>query len=245
MLRPPRLLVTDLDGTLLGDRGSLAHLCEMLNREGAPKLVFATGRQHDSATALLHEWRVSCGDYLIAGVGSEIYEREDEAWRALPWPAVDARWDAERIRSLLADLPLEAQPVRSPVKISYVASLDLAAIVRERLRAERIEASVIHSHGALLDVLPPGVDKGSAVAWLAARLHVDPSHVMTCGDTENDLAMLALPCPSIIVSNALTSLRVAAASMHRVYIASRPHAAGILEGLFRYGWLTASGWVTS
>lgn len=242
MSRPLRLLVTDLDGTLLGDRDALAHLCNLFSRDDAPALAFATGRQRESAVTLLEQWNVSCGDFLIAGVGSEIYERTASGWNALPWPPDNERWDAERVRAALAGLPLEPQPVSSPVKVSYVATPESAAHAVDRLESLAIDANVVHSHGDLLDVLPSGVDKGSAVSWLTRHLEIDSSAVITCGDTENDLAMLALSCASIIVSNARREVRAAAASMEHVYIAGRPHAGGILEGLRRYGWLTPDGW---
>ncbi|MDE2483081.1 MAG: HAD-IIB family hydrolase [bacterium] len=243
MSAPTRLLVCDLDGTLVGNDAALAWLLDALTWDGAPMLAFATGRQHDSACALLERANVRAGAYLIAGVGSEIYERDGDAWRALPWPPASSTWDAERIRTSLADVPeLHPQAVHSPHKISYVAHPRTLARVRDALEGSGITATLVHSHDELLDILPPGVDKGSAVRHLAERLGLRLDAVMTCGDTENDLAMLALPGPAVIVGNAHPRLRAAAVRMRNVYIARAEAAAGIREGLERFGWLTTLGW---
>ena len=39
-------------------------------------------------------------------------------------------------------------------------------------------------------VLPPGASKGSGVSKLLQELNVEPQHLMTLGDGENDVEML-------------------------------------------------------
>lgn len=246
MQRSRRLLVCDLDGTFLGDRKALETLTVLLGLDGAPLLAFATGRQYASATALLGQWNVSDGAFLIAGVGSEMYARQEDRWRPLAWPPVADAWSAARVRTVLDAIPdIALQPVCSAVKVSYYADSSQVDGVRRALEDAGLGANVIHSHGELLDVLPPGVHKGAAVKSLALANGVDLRDVMTCGDTENDVAMLELPGPSVIVGNACSGLRARAARMPNVYISAGRCANGIVEGLRRYGWLTPDGWTRS
>jgi sucrose-phosphate synthase len=240
------LLVCDLDGTLLGEPVSLKILLKLLREPNAPVLAFASGRQGFSATALLSEWGVDSGAYLIAGVGTELYRRIGKTWISVAgWPELTHPWEAQRVRRELQTLDSiapQSVPVNSPYKLSYYAAPAAVDHVRERLRLGGIEATLVHSHEQMLDVLPPGIDKGSAVRWLARRLRTPFEKIMTCGNTANDIAMLGLPCASVIVGEADNDLLAAAPSLPETYVASAPCAAGIIEGLQHYGWLSGSAW---
>lgn len=240
------LLVCDLDGTLLGEPLSLRILLNLLRAPNAPVLAFASGRQGFSATALLSEWGVDRGAYLIAGVGTELYRRIGKAWTPVAgWPELARPWEAQRVRRELqavTSIAPQHVPVDSPYKLSYYAQREAIEDVRRRLRSGGIEATLVHSHEQMLDVLPPGVDKGSAVRWLARRLRTPLSSVMTCGNTANDIAMLQLPCASVVVGEADEELLAAAPSLPETFVANASCAAGIIEGLQHHGWLNGSAW---
>jgi sucrose-phosphate synthase len=241
-----KLLICDLDGTLLGDDASLRILLRYFREPAAPVLAFASGRQGYSATALLAEWDVKLGAYLIAGVGTEIYRRIGKRWMPIgAWPELNAPWDGSRVRGHLAQLE-ELRPqsitVTSSYKLSYFASADAEQRVARTLHAAGLQATIVHSHGDMLDVLPPGIDKGSAVAWLARRLAIPFERMMTCGNTINDLAMLKLPCASVVVGDSEHALREAATSLPNTYLAKAPCADGVIEGLRAFGWLRGSVW---
>lgn len=241
-----RLLVTDLDGTLFGDDASLEILLRALEKPDAPVVAFATGRQGFSAMPLLDRRTAAAGEYLIAGVGTEMYRRVGKRWLAIAqWPYLRAPWDPQRIRRVLADIAtLRPQTLRaeSAYKVSFVAPADAVREVRKALRAARIDAVVIHSHGELLDILPAGIDKGSATQWLAGRLGVPMPSTMTCGNTANDVGMLQLPCASVVVGNADGELREALPRLPNTFAAEAACAAGIVEGLHHFGWLRGSVW---
>ncbi len=63
---------------------------------------------------------------------------------------------------------------------------------------------------SILDLLPPGVSKGSALERLAARLGVDRKETMAIGDNWNDLEMLEWAGQGIVMANAGTELRTLA-----------------------------------
>jgi hypothetical protein len=64
----------------------------------------------------------------------------------------------------------------------------------------------------LLDLLPRGVSKGSALEKLAARLGVDRKEVMAIGDNWNDVDMLDWAGQGVVMGNAALELRAMANS---------------------------------
>lgn len=241
-----RLLACDLDGTLLGDEASLREFVRLLDAPRAPILAFATGRQAYSAIQLLAQWGVGAGSYLIAGVGSEMYRRIGKRWMPLAaWPDLHKPWDPGLVRRhLLAFEDLRPQPLRSSsaYKLSYFSAPETVERVRSALREADIDATLIHSHGDMLDVLPAGVDKGSAVAWLARHLTISLENTITCGNTTNDIAMLRLACASVIVGGSDEDLLAQSGTLPQIYLAKAVCAGGIIEGLRAFGWLDELGW---
>jgi len=63
---------------------------------------------------------------------------------------------------------------------------------------------------SILDLLPPGVSKGWALARLASRLGVDRRETMAIGDNWNDVDMLEWAGQGVIMGNAAQELRTMA-----------------------------------
>jgi Cof subfamily protein (haloacid dehalogenase superfamily) len=63
---------------------------------------------------------------------------------------------------------------------------------------------------SILDLLPPGVSKGWALARLAARLGVDRKETMAIGDNWNDVNMLEWAGQAVMMGNAAQELRTMA-----------------------------------
>jgi Cof subfamily protein (haloacid dehalogenase superfamily) len=63
---------------------------------------------------------------------------------------------------------------------------------------------------SILDLLPPGVSKGWALARLAARLGVDRKETMAIGDNWNDVDMLEWAGQGVMMGNAAQELRTMA-----------------------------------
>jgi Cof subfamily protein (haloacid dehalogenase superfamily) len=63
---------------------------------------------------------------------------------------------------------------------------------------------------SILDLLPPGVSKGSALERLAARLGVDRKETMAIGDNWNDVDMLEWAGQGVMMGNAAQELRTMA-----------------------------------
>ncbi len=63
-------------------------------------------------------------------------------------------------------------------------------------------ADVVVSDNRYLDVLPPGVNKGSTLLALLEWLEIGHGSVVTAGDTLNDLAMFETGLKGVMVGNA-------------------------------------------
>ena len=87
-----------------------------------------------------------------------------------------------------------------------------------------------------LDVLPAGINKGSTLLALLQALGLDPSLVVTAGDSLNDLAMFETGLASVMVANADAELRQCLPRLGRTYAARSAGCAGIVEGLRHFGY---------
>ena len=53
-----------------------------------------------------------------------------------------------------------------------------------------------------MDCVPPDAGKGSAVAFMQKRFHIQPEETIAFGDNQNDMEMFALAGKSYAVENA-------------------------------------------
>lgn len=243
-----RLLVTDLDGTFIGDDDATRRLWDALDAAGIG-LAFATGRHLDA----VHDFYRAIGTRrraiaCVCMVGTEIWIRGRRRYRLdRGWSEViSAHWDRGAVLEATRPVPgltLQHHEWQSRFKLSwFVESDDPAGTVAEveRVIEERgLRALLVHSGGHLLDALPIESGKGSATAFLARRLGLPADAVITAGDSGNDLDMMRpeLGFRSIVVGNAERAIREIDA-MH-VYLADAPFADGIREGLEHWDWLPA------
>jgi sucrose-6F-phosphate phosphohydrolase len=240
------LLASDLDGTLVGDPRALRHLLRQIAPlRGELGLVYATGRSLASTSRLLASEGLPLPDALIAEVGAAVHFPpawdRDQAWTAVLQP----RWDPARVRAAAERVPcLVPQPLASQTayKCSYELAQADAKVLGELaalLTAAGVDARLVYSSGRDLDILPRHAGKGSALRYVASRLGVPPGRILACGDSGNDLDLLAHGGPAALVSNAQPEALAQAPAA--VYRARKAHAAGVLEALDRFRWLGAFG----
>jgi sucrose-6F-phosphate phosphohydrolase len=229
-----RLVVTDLDGTLLGDDAALGRFRQWIAADRDKHLlVYATGRHRASYRSVLADCALPRPDAVVTAVGTEI---DDEAGH--PWPAWSSRfdgWHADRVRAALRPvrwLELQEDAHQSPLKASYRVpgiGRDDLALVRRLLSDAGIVANIVHSGGVNLDILPPLAGKGLATRFLADGWGIPPTDVLAFGDSGNDAEMLAAGFRGTIVANALPELRLVVDA--NVYQSQRAFADGILDGI--------------
>ncbi len=235
-----RLLVCDIDNTLLGDREALREFLDWQQKNaGEVALGIATGRSFHSAQSILAAEGVSNPDFIISSVGTCIhwYDRdarcfvEDGSWTS----RMTAGWEADKIARIASDLGLRSQAAleQRPGKASFFLDNRTADELDAQFRSAGADVQIVTSHGRYLDILPRGIGKDAAVMHVADRLGLTQARIVVAGDSGNDRAMLrACPHP-IVVGNWSDGLGKDPALSH-AYIASASHAAGILEGLRHY-----------
>ncbi len=238
-----RLLVSDIDGTLIGDPEKLRELLRRLTAQGWG-LGVATGRRLASAAQVLKEWHVRGVDVWITSVGSEIHYGSrhipDHQWSR----RLDYRWRPDEIRDLLTgelgdQVELQPEAEQGRHKLSFYLDSDeipkLGAL-RRLLRRSGLHANLVYSHGRFLDVLPIRCSKGMALRWVAQRWGIDLANIVVAGDSGNDRDLLTGATPAVVVGNHAEEI-ADLAETPLVYFAQAPHAGGILEGLREFGLL--------
>ncbi|WP_045393124.1 HAD-IIB family hydrolase [Falsirhodobacter sp. alg1] len=228
-----RLLACDIDNTLTGCAPSARRFAAWAESAHIPFAV-ATGRSLPEARAVLRRWNLPEPDAFITSVGTEIFLRGTKGLHLCPEydAALATSWDRGAIQDVIAALHPEwqAQVDQRAHKISLFGSTDMAARVRTALRMAGHRAHVVHSHGRLIDILPPAGGKANAIAHLAGRFNLTLADCIAAGDSGNDLDMLTRCGTAIVVANAseeLTGLRPRPGLVRT----RQPFARGVLEGL--------------
>lgn len=230
------LLVSDLDGTLLGDDAALGRFAEWFaNRPGDLLLAYASGRAYASVQKVIHGSGLPQPDAVISDVGTAIHVGTDGSELKDWQDRIATNWNADRVREMLADDPqLVAQPgdCQTDFKVSYylhdASDQDIAALER-RIQSAGVHGQVVYSSGRDLDVLPAGADKASAAALLAASWKVPQANVIAAGDSGNDRTLLTGGFRAIVVANAQPELSGLDGEL--IYRARRSFADGVVEGL--------------
>jgi sucrose-6F-phosphate phosphohydrolase len=234
------VLASDLDGTFLeGPEADRRALQGLFAGEGETTLIFVSGRSLASIESLLRtDPLLPTPDYIIGDVGASVVRG---GWFQPVEPLqqeIGARWvGSEAVREALE--PFEALVPQDNPQERRCSFFTDGGGIDDRLRdaVESIGCEVIFSNGRFLDVLPKGVSKGGTLRRLLALERLDPASVVVAGDTLNDLSLFETALKGILVSNAEAALWEHATRLDSVYRASRPGAAGILEGLRYHGFL--------
>ena len=199
-------------------------------------LAFVTGRGLESVLPLISDPIVPTPDYVIADVGATLVHGESlEAVQPLQVD-IDRRWvGAEPILERLDGLTgLVPQAVPQERRCSFfVDDPGLLETVKDRL--VDLDCELLFSAGRYLDVLPPGVSKGSTLRALVDLLGVPKDSVLVAGDTLNDRSLFEEQFRGVLVGNAEEALKRAIVPSQQVLHARGHGAAGILEAIQRDG----------
>lgn len=235
-----KLLITDIDNTLIGDNDSLIQLLDILD-ENRQQLAWgvATGRSLELTLEAMTEYNVPMPDILICSVGTEMYYgpdlRMDKGWQQ----HISHMWKPEVIKATLSQFDWlifqEAEGQRSHKISYYLENIDnRLERIEKALQEARLRCQVIYSHGQFLDILPYRASKGKAVNYLQYKYEFLPRYVMVAGDSGNDADMLLGKTRGLIVGNHSEELDTLK-NAPRIYFSQGEYAAGIIEGLQHFG----------
>lgn len=235
------LLVTDVDDTLVGDPDGLKALLEAL-KHSCCTLALNSSRPIASIRRTLDESQAIIEPAAIIGaMGTEIEVCGD---RLSAWTATFDGWDRAPVDELMKSLGHQPhdEEYQTPFKASFaVGSSEAQQKVCQRLERLDMPCKVIISGERDMDILPESADKGAASLHLAQVLGVDLDHFIVAGDSRNDLEMFLGAKKGIVVSNARRELRDALGEYdHSFFMANKPRAWGLLEGLEHYKALTVN-----
>jgi sucrose-phosphate synthase len=240
-LKWQRVLVSDIDNTLIGHDDGLNELMSW-RREHGGTVAFgvATGRTLESTLDVLKSWHIPLPSILITSVGTEINYGPsllpDVGWTN----HIRYKWRREALTEALFNVPgleLQAQENQREFKLSYNVNPSLMPPMTQiyrHLRENNLHAMLVYSHEVFLDVLPVRASKGHAIRYLAYKWGLPLKSFLVAGDSGNDEEMLRGDTLGVVVGNhspELESLR----GMDQIYFAEEACARGIIEGIRHYG----------
>jgi sucrose-6F-phosphate phosphohydrolase len=241
-----RLFATDLDGTLLGNPEAVWRFSEAwatLNSAHRPLLAYNTSRTLVDTRSLIAARRLPEPEFILGSLGTELHDslyNHGEEFQS----QFGKVWDGKLVDEVVSATPgvrrqpgERAHPFRSGWFLVRASRDDIDDLER-RLRAAKLDVTVIYSCRYFLDVVPAQAGKGKALAWLCRHLSIPLDHVVVAGDTAEDASMYLLPTvKGILVDNALPEL-LAATLSYRPYTARTAMADGVLEGLVHFHVIT-------
>ncbi|WP_245843803.1 HAD-IIB family hydrolase [Oceanobacillus rekensis] len=233
------MLATDLDGTFVGDTNGLKLLINYY--ESLPyevTLVYITGRHLESATSLIKEENLPIPKLLVTDVGTSIYE--GDTWQADPkWQKkMKKDWNPDAIRAVAKDFPqIRVQQLPDDRRVSFQIEADnssaLAGKFKMALETAGIAHKFIFSSGRDIDILPTGSGKGEALRFIVEKYTNSDTSILVAGDSGNDLEMLTLGYPSVIVANSQEEL-LEIEEHPKLYRATKNCAGGIHEAWMHF-----------
>ena len=239
-----RIIFSDLDQNLLGNRQALPQLIQVL-RSNRKKTSFgiATGRRLDSALKVMKKYGIPEPDVLITSGGSEIYYApkltEDTAWKQ----HIEKQWTPNIIKRIMKDFPgikPQENSEQGRFKISYFIDQNQAPPmeeIRQKLHKEEQVVNIILSFGQYLDILPIRASKGLALRYISNLWNISMDHMLVAGGSGADEDMMRGNTLAVVVGNRHHEELSKLEEMDRIYFAKAPGAAGILEAMEYYSFL--------
>ncbi len=239
-----KLLSLDVDNTVIyGEKMAsiFPKVWEKLPSEKKPLLCYNTGRMLDNMIQLIEDHVLAIPDYIISGVGTNIYDYKNRKILKKFSEILEEGWDIETVEKIIEELPfqIDIQPkhFQHAYKRSYYfknATNEDLEYIKFQFHSKGLAVNIIYSYDVFLDILPKWANKGNALQWLLQKIEMDPENAIVAGDSGNDSAMFDIPgIKGIVVGNAQHELYQVTKHLD-VYHASGKFSQGVVEGLVHY-----------
>ncbi len=270
---PDKLLIcTDLDRTLIPNGpqpespGARKYFSSLVERPGVV-LAYVSGRYSKLIQKAINNYFLPMPDFVIGDVGTTIYHvgKDNEWQRQTEWEdRIAADWNGRThsdLKTMLNDIhalrPQESAK-QNHFKLSYYVPLQsnreaITALIKQRFKDADVKSSLIWSVDepagiGLLDILPARASKYHAIEALMSIHGFSYDNTVFCGDSGNDIEVLASPIPAVLVGNSQPDVRELATLLAKengyrkeLYIAkggflgmNGNYSAGMLEGIAHY-----------
>jgi len=249
------LLCTDLDRTLIPNGPAVespqaAALFAGLVADRRVTLAYVSGRHRTLVDDAIRSFDLPLPDFVIGDVGTTLYRvgpqrrwRLEQAWEQ----RIAADWAGHVASDLLPMLAgvdgLRAQEPEKQNRFKLSFYLDparwndaLEASISRRLAAADIDARLVWSIDdltgeGLLDILPRRASKRHAIEALMEVAGFTLETTVFCGDSGNDLEVLASPIQAVLVANARPEVKRAA--LETAAAIGQPEALYVARGGYR------------
>lgn len=218
------LLCTDLDRTLIPNGPEIEsdqarEKFHDLVRHPQVTLVYVTGRHQQLVEQAIEKYQLPQPNYVIADVGSTIYEITDQNWHYQEaWEnTINTDWHNKKSYQLaeffaeINGITLQEKNKQNTHKLSYYLPLNknhqqIISTMQRMLEQHSIAANLIWSidqqkNIGLLDVLPASAGKRQAIEFLMQQLGFDYSETVFAGDSGNDIDVMSSQIQSVLVAN--------------------------------------------
>jgi sucrose-phosphate synthase len=232
-----KLIITDIDNTLVGDDEELENFLSWYNaNKHNVGLGVATGRNIESAKKILEEKNIPNPQIFITSVGTEIYQYnngkliKDNRWNVF----LKENWQPEKIKELLKDFDfLTLQEDITNFKVSYIVEdygYSKVKKIHAILKKNRLRYKLIPVEGKFIDILPYRASKYKAIAHVCNKWKIKKENILVAGDSGNDKDMIRKMTNGVVVFNHQKELK----GMKNVYYSKKSFAGAILDGLKYY-----------
>lgn len=240
-----KLLSFDIDNTLIDfhtHKSNFPKIWKKYKPNSGILLAYNTGRLLDDVFNLIDKGTLPEPDFIIAGVGTIIYDYKNKQTVKEFNDILDEGWDLDSVEKIIQNIdhPISLQPSKfqHAYKRSYFfhdATTELIKSIEVDFAKANMHINVVYSGEQYLDILPKWANKGNALQWLLKKLDLKETNTLVAGDSGNDSAMFDVEdVKGIVVANAHEEL-YSYSKYREIYHAEGVHGDGVIEGLVYYG----------
>lgn len=223
-----RLIVSDIDGTLLNSAGFVSQRNTSALQEAessGAQIALATGNSHSFALQIANMLGmtthiISSNGALVQVANSVVFHRKllepqvaQDILAMMRHPNIRATITSDQWSLPLSDPDRAQLGMKNILQLTFCGSRSdiLRAVDHMRSRGMNKDVSISAvldtTQEFVVDIGPAEATKGSALEFLCCRLGLRRDHVLAIGNAENDCGMLEFAGHAFLVANAPEQLK--------------------------------------